>query len=732
MPGAGGAWSGETAGVDALGTPARSMAETGTTAAVHPHGWSPAVTRTPTRAVPTGTDRFRPDIEGLRAVAIVLVLLFHAALRLAPGGFVGVDVFFVLSGFLITTQLVSELRQRGTISLARFYGRRAKRLLPAAGLVLVATAVLVRVFLPPTRWEEAGGDIVASAVYLVNWRFALRSVDYLTESAAPSPIQHFWSLAVEEQYYLIWPVLILLAALVARRMGRRVPAVLWVGLAVVVLPSFMWSVSETAGNSVSAFFVTTTRMWELGIGAAVALGANWWARLPKPWAIGVGWTGLAAVATSGMGFSTGTPWPGYAAAVPTAGTAAVVVAGFVATRGGPASVLGLWPMRWLGGLSYPLYLWHWPLLVVATAHWGTLSVPRGLVIAGLTVVPAWLTSRWLENPLRHATSISRSPRLALSMGANFTLVGVVAGLALVLVVPTAGAEPTRHALGAAVLGAEPRNNPAGAPADDVGWMTPLPTRATADVPSLYRRGCQQSMDRSAVITCEYGQPQSPTTVAIVGDSKIAQWLPALELIAEQSGWRLVTYLKSSCGFTMATLPYHGKPFVSCTEWRDAVLARLTADPPEYVVTSQLSRLALEPRGAVSENEMVKGLRAIWARLTATGTTIVVVADNPPPPFEVYECAAKYPKKLSMCAFSRNSYAISAGPVQHRAVEGQRGVRIVDLNDAVCPTDLCAPVIGNVLIYRQDSHITATYVLTLTPRLTEALSRAGMKARYAGG
>jgi hypothetical protein len=253
---------------------------------------------------------------------------------------------------------------------------------------------------------------------------------------------------------------------------------------------------------------------------------------------------------------------------------------------------------------------------------------------------------------------------------------------------------------------------------------------------VYARRCQQGEEKSAVIACEYGRSPSPTptptTVAVVGDSKMAQWLPALELIANQSGWRMVTYLKSSCSFSMATLPYHGKPFVSCTEWRDAVLARLAADPPDYLLTSQLSRSALEPGGAVSGNAMVTGLRAIWARLTATGTKTIVVADNPAPPFEVYKCAATFPKKLSTCAFSRNDYANSAAPVQHRAVQGQQGVQIVDLDDAICPTDLCAPVIGHVLIYRQNSHVTATYVITLTPRLAEALSRAGLTARYTGG
>jgi peptidoglycan/LPS O-acetylase OafA/YrhL len=677
------------------------------------------------------SSRFRGDVEGLRAVAVGLVLLYHAGVPFIRGGFVGVDVFFVISGFLITTQLVSEVDRTGTVSLPRFYARRAKRLLPATGVVLIVTALLVRLFVPATRWKEIGGDIVGSALYAVNWRLADRSVNYLAENR-PSPVQHFWSLAVEEQFYLVWPLLILLAVLTTKMIKARTRPALWTGLILVIVPSFAWSLIETAQTPARAFFETTTRMWELGVGAGVALAAGACTRLPRRVAVVIGWAGLAAVAASGVLYSANSAWPGFAAALPVAGAAATIMAGFAVTKGGPASLLGLRPMRWVGGLSYSLYLWHWPLIVVATAYLDGLSPYLGLAVVAVSVVPAWLTFRTVESPLRHSAALSRSARLALSVGANFTLVGAVAGLVLLLAVtavPATGGAAARNALGAAVLRDNPRGDPAGTVVDHVDWMTPVPTRATADLPVTYADHCDQGLGRTEVLTCAYGDPKGRITVAVVGDSKVAQWIPALQPLAEQNGWRLVTYLKSACSFSMATPEAEGPP---CRTWADGVLRRLRADPPDYVLTSQVNTKGLDAGGTYTERAMIIGLRSMWTRLRSMGTKVVVIADNPKPHLpgaEVYECVAKNPDRLSACAFDRAHYKDSAAVVQHTAVSGMRDVEIVDLVDAICPLDRCPPVLGNVLIYRQGSHLTATYVRTLAPRLARALTRAHLPAVY---
>ncbi|MGB7449421.1 MAG: acyltransferase, partial [Ornithinimicrobium sp.] len=367
---------------------------------------------------PTG---YRPDIEGMRAVAIGLVLWYHAGLPFLPGGFVGVDVFFVISGFLITGLLIKELELQGRISLPRFYARRAKRLLPATAVVLVATAALTWLTQPVVQWRAFGVDIVGAALYIVNWVLAGRAVDYLAEDVGVSPVQHFWSLAVEEQFYIVWPLLLILVGWwVAKRPGARLRPVMLAGILVVIVPSFVWSVYQTGANPERAFFVTTTRLWELGVGAFVAIGSTVWTRVPRLVAIPLGWLGLGAVVLSGMMVSAETAWPGYAALLPTLGSAAVIVAGFTSGPAGPAGLLGLRPAVWVGGLSYSLYLWHWPLLISAEAQWGELSAVQGLAVAVSSAVPAYLSYRFVENPLRFAKPLSRSHPLTLSLGMNFT------------------------------------------------------------------------------------------------------------------------------------------------------------------------------------------------------------------------------------------------------------------------------------------------------------------------
>lgn len=679
-----------------------------------------------TRTGTTDRPGIRRDVEGLRAVAVGLVVLYHVGVPFVPGGFVGVDVFFVISGFLITGLLLRELERTGRISLLNFYARRAKRLLPAAGIVLVATALLVRIVESAVDWRTFGGDIAAAAGYVINWRLAERSVDYLAEDVGVSPVQHYWSLAVEEQFYIVWPLLILAVAWWVRRTGMSARRVMAVCLLAVLIPSLVWSIVMTENNPAEAYFVTSTRMWELAIGAMVAIGAARLKRLPRLIAAVIAWLGLAAIVAAGVGLSASVAWPGYAALLPTLGTAAVIAAGPSAGDAGPVRILGVRPALFIGGLSYSIYLWHWPIIVFAETSRGATGPLQGAVAVAVTVVLAWLTLKIVENPIRFSAALRRSPRLALSVGANFTFVSIVAGLSLIIAVAnvTRPAEQSQPS-GAAVLGVSPATY---VPPTQVETITPDPILATADVPDAYADGCQADQETDEPVRCDYGEDSGAVAVALVGDSKALQWVSALDILGQQKGWSVRTYTKSACSFSAAPLSTREERYESCDRWNEAVLAALLADPPDLVVTSQGANTAMvdrdDPGAGKSVEAMATGLAEHWQTLMSAGISVAVLRDNPHPSgggvSPVYECVLDHSDDLAKCTFLREQgERVNASESQLRAV-GETGAKLIDLNEYVCPNEQCPPVIGDVLVYRQGSHLTRTYVDTLAGALGDRL------------
>ncbi|GAA1750138.1 acyltransferase family protein [Luedemannella helvata] len=685
---------------------------------------------------------FRPDIEGLRGLAVAAVLLWHAGESLVPGGYVGVDVFFVISGFLITGLLVAELDSTGRIDLLAFYARRSRRLLPAAGVVLLATLVLGWLCLPATRWSGTAGDVIAAAAYVVNWRLADHAGDYLAQDEAPSILQHYWSLAVEEQFYLIWPVLLVLVGVLAAR-RRRSPA-RWLGLrsgharpaartprgwlvaalAAVGLPSLLWSAHLTTAMPERAYFVTTTRLWELAVGGALALGVAWLPRLPRRLAAVIGWAGLAAIGAALVGFDHETPFPGWAAAVPVLGAAMVIGAGPAAGRAGPERLLDTGVLRALGLISYSLYLWHWPLLVAARARFGDLSALGGLAVVAMSVVPAALTYRFVENPLRNRRHLVRVPARALRLGALSTGVPVLVAVVLLTTVPS-GTGPVPGATpGAAALRPFPRDDPAGAPTDRVAVVFPDPVAAARDVPASYARSCHAGTT-GTLLTCEFGDPAGRVTVAVAGDSHVAQWLPAIEPIAQELGWRAHMYTKSSCPVLDAEIVKpSAQQVASCAEW-NRELRRLLLGParPDVLITSSARYRVRRADGAASgadDDVIVDALRRTWQAFVDAGVRVVVLRDTPYPEQHIPDCAAAHRTQLTRCSFPRSAALKGTGEAQEAAAREMRGVTLVDLNDAICPTPRCAAVIGGVLIYRDKSHLTASYAASLRPRLRTAL------------
>jgi peptidoglycan/LPS O-acetylase OafA/YrhL len=678
----------------------------------------------------------RGEIEGLRAVAVLLVLAFHAGLPV-HGGFIGVDIFFVISGYLITTLLLKEALARDSISLLAFYARRAKRLLPAATVVSLGTLVSLQVLAGRGDRRIFSLDGAASASFVANWRFALRAVDYQAEDLGRSPFLHFWSLSVEEQFYFIWPFLIIAALKCGKKLGWDLRWTLGGALAFVALPSFVASVlSATESES---FFATTTRLWELSLGATIAIfGSFLQVRGRTALSICSG-VGLGLIGVSVVFVDAETPWPSFWALGPTLGTALVIVGGTQGCDQWLLKRLACRPLQAIGAISYSLYLWHWPFLVVGQDWLGLEGASWGVVLVGISVVPALLSYHLIEQPIRRSRVLTESSPLALSLGFNLTLVTLVCALVIAGLSVEQGSQADEKVkltfsggkfrvqpakLGAAALGRHPNRSSARIPKDQISTIIPDDFGKNDDT-KAHERGCQPGLKAKKASWCASGDMASSKRVVLLGDSKMLQYFDALEAYFTARNYKIEIATKAGCPFTEAVVYKKKRRRTECDTANKDTLARLLKAPPDLVLTSQAPYVGFFRResGKPQSQDVVDGMVTYWALLKERGVEIGVVLDNPRPPFSkpIYDCIAKNSGQLTKCIFTREEGTRSSGePQQDEAIRRSPGVHVVDLNDFICPGGTCLPVIGGVAVYRDSNHVTGTYALTMTPQIASAL------------
>jgi peptidoglycan/LPS O-acetylase OafA/YrhL len=678
--------------------------------------------------------RFRPDIEGLRAVAIVAVLLCHAGVPFLAGGYVGVDVFFVISGFLITRLLVGEMDRSGTISLRSFYARRAKRLLPLSAVLLTVVGILSMILLSPLRDTEVAGDITASALYVANWHFAAQSVDYFAQGLEPSPVLHLWSLAIEEQFYLVWPGLILLVTWLFRRRGRPVRPVLWVVLALILAGSLIYGVILTEDKPAFAYFDTFARAWELALGAAVALVAT--VKLPRLGAVALGWAGVAAIVYASFIFTGETQFPGTAALIPTLGAAALILSGtaLAATergvtgmRLGAGRLLSLSPVRYVGRISYSWYLWHWPAIVFAAAIWGPrLSVAAGLAAVAVSWIPTQLTHMLIEDPVRRMPTLARMPNRAIALGLACTAVALGVGIGLKAAQPSWHTAPLSEVRGAAALVDE------AVPQETATALRPNPLRARADRSRGYYSGCLVGIEGTNSNKCLFGDPDGDRTLILFGDSHAMQYFPALEELAENHHWRLIELTKAECPPEELEVRsmVEDREYSQCDEWRESAFKRIEEgnEKVTVVMSGDTVYVPYGPNGEeLAGNEAADAMEAGYLRtlkrIHEAGPRTVVIRDTPASSQDVPSCVSEDIQHLDRCAFQRPREWDREYDV--RAAKAFPDTHLIDLTDEICPGEVCRAVIGNALVYRDKSHLTATFARTLEPMIESDFRAAGL-------
>ena len=643
-------------------------------------------------------------------MAVILVVLYHAGVPGLSGGYVGVDVFFVISGYLITSHLSKSLRDTGTVQFGEFFARRARRILPAAFAVLAATIVATAVFGSPFTLARTLKDGIAAALYVPNLYFGFQQTNYLAD-AAPSVFQHYWSLGVEEQFYLLWPLLLwVIFRLAPRSPGRRAGAVF-----LLVAASFAACVLVASVSQPWAFFSLPTRAWELGAGALVALAPAVRAGLPGAVSTCAGWLGIAAIVWSAISLGPDSQYPGPTTLLPVFGAALFVAAGARPGRFGPARVLSVSPVQFVGRISYSLYLVHWPILILATARSDLpAALTTNLILAAIAVPIAWLLFRLVEDPLRHRAgeSYQRPQRTLWSAAA------ISAGMAaaLVLASPAVAALPTASDK-IATTGA-PQQSPSGTnyvPAN----MTPTLRTASDDTGALYTDGCQQTISKSELVVCRFGNTHSPFRIALFGDSHAGRWFPALQKVANLEHVRLDTYTKSACKSEDVDRRWPGPAGSTCTAWRQEAIAALNAHPPDLIVL--INHLGLsDGRDASAETaEWKTGIQHSIDRLPQS-SRVVTIADTPEFASSPGACLSTHLNDANSCAGPRDDLLDTAIRDAQVDVASRTGGVYIDLNDYFCSPTTCPPVIGSELVYADEHHLTATFTSSLSGPLRQAL------------
>jgi peptidoglycan/LPS O-acetylase OafA/YrhL len=675
----------------------------------------------------------RNDIQGLRAIAVLVVVGYHAQVPCLTGGFIGVDLFFVLSGFLITGVLIRELMATGSISLPSFWARRIRRLLPAAMLVLLLTLAISNAVLPLMQRASVTRDIMWSALFSANWHFAFQQTDYLAATLAPSPVLHYWSLGVEEQFYLFWPVLLgllfALSLIINRKLATQAESiqargehdyrifrrVFSIAIFLVISGSFALCVYLTNTNQPFAYFGSASRIWQLAIGGLVAV----WFSQPRNFNSylqqSLGLAGLAAIAFGVFQFHESQigaiGYPGFLALVPTFAAAALLIAGSNSSPKMVQKFLCVRPFLFIGKISYSWYLLHWPFLVLGHVILGRTSLDLNLFLLASSFLSAWALSVLVENPLRYSRFLVAHDGRSIALGASALIVILTLGVSSIAQTRSAyaGTSDVKSTSGKLVT------------------LHPSPANAAQDYLSLSRVGCSLGLTEYVPNECKFGAQRFKKSVVLLGDSHASAIFPVVNSVAKDLHWKLNVWEKNACPIAdvLKWDASRKRVFTECDQFREIALEQTIAAHPNLVILSSAYNPAtilihrksgsVVPKQQVAQ-QFISGLQIVLSRLHRAGIPVLFLHEPPYAPFDPPNCLIQK-KDIRKCIFTPPAVTPEVAAVHHSGI-----AKILDLTEGVCSPKICSPVKSKVLVYRDRTHMTKTYVMTLRSKFIDTLSR----------
>lgn len=686
--------------------------------------------------------KYRGEIQALRTIAVLAVVVYHINPDWLPGGFIGVDVFFVISGYLITAGLLRRVAEHGRISAADFWANRARRILPAATLTIITVTLASLFILPRSQFPTLSLQAVASGFYVQNYALARQSVDYLAADSAPTPFQHFWSLSIEEQFYIFWPMLVVAAWHIAQRIRwasptddirhRRVKMIATVLFFAVVGGSFAYSVYITAHNPTNAYFYTLSRVWELGVGGLLAVYLGDPVRFPRTRK----WLALAGTLTiiaCAFVYSGDIPFPGLTALVPVAATAAVITAGHTTGWGSPQRIFELWPVQRIGDWSYSMYLWHFPIIVFFEALAGRkATVLEAVIIVLASILIAGFSFYLFEKPILHSPTMRRSSPLTLA-GAVIVVTAAVG----IGTVPHAlvKMDEAKAAAAEAQVFAPPELNTAGEfgpgfrslrttmyePRYQNQPLKPGLGSIGENYPTFAGCGDVPAPGTSSDIPpCVTGDKNGTKTLVLAGDSHAVQWVPAFEQALGRDGWKIVVVARENC-------PLNPEPRSFEQQRQGFVCSRAVPDMLGSIEQQKPDAVFITNRRyddfAGGQSAAQRGYDAVFKQLTdkLNGAKIIALGDSPEVPDgeNMADCVAAAGDDTSTCDFPRPGPAEekSNKPLRAAAEAAGDGVDYADTLDAFCTERTCPAVIGSRVVYRDSNHITVEYSKTLGSYIT---------------